>query len=152
MAQSFLEVTVRMPAVWRTPVPRYAGSPAMPRCRDAAILYIHGSGFMFCSLRTHRGLVSRISSASNLPVFSLEHRRGPEHQFPAAHDDALAGYRWLLAQGYRPERVVVAGDSAGGHLREPLLGPGGSDRPATRSDQHGSGRVAGAITECCGRR
>jgi acetyl esterase/lipase len=91
-------------------------APGVEPSDDAVILYMHGSGFVFCSLVTHRGLVSRISAATGLPVFSLDYRLAPEHTFPAAHDDALAAYRWLLAEGYAPERIVVAGDSAGGHL------------------------------------
>lgn len=90
--------------------------PGVESRDDVAILYMHGSGFVICSLATHRGLVSRISAATGLPVFSLDYRLAPEHSFPAAHDDALSAYRWLLAEGYAPERIVVAGDSAGGHL------------------------------------
>jgi acetyl esterase/lipase len=77
---------------------------------------MHGSGFVFCSLRSHRGLVARVSQATGLPVFSLDYGLAPEHVFPAAHDDVLAAYRWLLGEGYAPERIVVAGDSAGAHL------------------------------------
>ena len=96
--------------------------PRVPLRRDAAVIYIHGSGFVFCSLRTHRGLVARVSSACGVPVFSLDYRLGPEHHFPAAHDDALAAYHSLLSRGYAPERIVVAGDSAGGHLALSLAG------------------------------
>jgi epsilon-lactone hydrolase len=96
--------------------------PRVPVRGDAVVMYMHGSGFVFCSLRTHRGLVARISSACGLPVFSLDYRLGPEHRFPAAHDDALAAYRWLLSRGYAPEQIVVAGDSAGGHLAVSLAG------------------------------
>jgi acetyl esterase/lipase len=81
-----------------------------------AMLYLHGSGFATCSPRTHRALVSRLSDVCGMPVFTLEYRLGPEHKFPAGHDDSLAAYRWLLDQGHAAERVVVAGDSAGGHL------------------------------------
>jgi acetyl esterase/lipase len=80
------------------------------------MLYLHGSGFAACSPRTHRALVSRLSDVCGMPVFTLEYRLGPEHKFPAGHDDSLAAYRWLLAEGHAPERVVIAGDSAGGHL------------------------------------
>lgn len=84
--------------------------------RDAVVLYMHGSGFVFCSLGSHRGLVARVSEVTGVPVFSLDYRLAPEHRFPAAHDDVLAAYRWLLDQGYEPQRIVVAGDSAGAHL------------------------------------
>jgi acetyl esterase/lipase len=80
------------------------------------VLYLHGSGYFICSPRTHRGLVSRLSAASGLPAFVPAYRKGPEHCYPAAADDIRAAYDWLLAQGFAPDRIVVAGDSAGGHL------------------------------------
>ena len=89
--------------------------------RAGAILYLHGGGFVFGSLRSHRHLAAALSQSTGLPVLLLDYRRAPEHRFPAAADDAMAGYRWLLDQGYRPEQVVVAGDSAGGHLTAGLL-------------------------------
>ena len=85
------------------------------------IYYLHGSGFVVCSPRTHRGLVSRLSTLTGLPAFSLDYRLGPEHRFPAAGDDAIAGYQWLLDRGYSPNQIVVAGDSAGGHMALDLL-------------------------------
>ncbi|MEJ7633829.1 alpha/beta hydrolase [Aeromicrobium sp.] len=81
---------------------------------DAVILYLHGSAFVACSPRTHRGLVSQLSAESSVPAFSCRYRRAPRHRFPSAADDALASYRWLREQGHT--RIVVAGDSAGGHL------------------------------------
>lgn len=89
--------------------------PAEPR-DDGVILYIHGSGYNLCSTRTHRPLVSRIAEQSNLAVFSTEYRLAPKHVFPAAAEDVERAYDWLLDQGWRPDQVLVAGDSAGGHL------------------------------------
>jgi monoterpene epsilon-lactone hydrolase len=86
-----------------------------------AILYLHGGGFVFGGIRTHRHLLTALSAACGLPGLLLEYRRAPEHPFPAAADDAVAGYRWLLDQGFAPERIVVMGDSAGGHLTAGLL-------------------------------
>ncbi|HEU5473003.1 MAG TPA: alpha/beta hydrolase [Actinophytocola sp.] len=86
-----------------------------------AILYLHGGGFVFGGPAAHRHLVAELSAASGLPAALLEYRRAPEHPFPAAADDALAGYRWLLDAGYPAERIVLAGDSAGGHLTAGLL-------------------------------
>jgi acetyl esterase/lipase len=81
-----------------------------------AILVLHGSGYLICSSRTHRGFASHLSKYSGMPTFAIDYRLAPEHPFPAAEDDAFAAYRWLLAQGHDPEKIVIAGDSAGGHL------------------------------------
>ncbi|WP_405138105.1 alpha/beta hydrolase [Nocardia sp. NBC_01388] len=86
-----------------------------------AIYYIHGSGYVLCSARTHRGLASQLSRKTGLPVFLTDYRLAPEHRFPAAADDVEAGYRWLLEQGIAAEDLVIAGDSAGGHLALDLL-------------------------------
>ncbi|GAB2712533.1 hypothetical protein GCM10027089_40510 [Nocardia thraciensis] len=88
---------------------------------ERAIYFIHGSGYVVCSARTHRGLAARLSRETGLPVFLVDYRLAPEHRFPAAAADVEAGYRWLLAHGYRPEHLVVGGDSAGGHLALDLL-------------------------------
>ncbi|MFI6867777.1 alpha/beta hydrolase [Nocardia sp. NPDC050406] len=88
---------------------------------ERAIYYIHGSGYVVCSARTHRGLASRLSKLTGLPVFLIDYRLAPEHRFPAAAEDVEAGYRWLLDNGYRAENLVVGGDSAGGHLALDLL-------------------------------
>lgn len=75
--------------------------PGVVPSRDAAILYLHGSGYFMCSPRSHRGLVSQLSKAAGVPVFSVDYRLAPEHPFPAAADDALGAYRHLLEQGSR---------------------------------------------------
>ena len=91
--------------------------------QDRRVLYyLHGSGYLVCSPRTHRGLVGWLSRTCERPAFTLRYRMAPEHRFPAAQDDALAGYRWLLAQGYQGTDIVIGGDSAGGHLALGLLG------------------------------
>ena len=89
---------------------------------EGAVLYLHGGGFVFGSLRTHRHMAAAISASTGLPVLLLTYRLAPEHPFPAASDDALAGFHWLRDQGYPADRVVVMGDSAGGHLAAALLG------------------------------
>ncbi|MBT2269843.1 alpha/beta hydrolase [Rhodococcus erythropolis] len=88
---------------------------------NAAIFYLHGSGFVICSARTHRGLASRLSHLTGLPVFTVDYRLAPEYPFPAAADDIEQSYRWLLAEGVDAGQVVVAGDSAGGHLALDLV-------------------------------
>lgn len=81
----------------------------------AAVLYIHGSGYAACSPRSHRGLVARLSAATGLPAFSVDYRLAPRHRFPAAADDVVRAFDWLAEQ-VPASRIVVAGDSAGGHL------------------------------------
>jgi epsilon-lactone hydrolase len=88
----------------------------------SAIYYVHGSGYALCSPRTHRRLTSWLSRLTGLPVFSVDYRLAPTHRFPTAADDVRAGWDWLADQhGVAPERVVIAGDSAGGHLAVDLL-------------------------------
>ncbi|WP_291409457.1 alpha/beta hydrolase [Actinophytocola sp.] len=88
---------------------------------NGVLLYLHGGGFVFGSRRTHRHFVAALSAASGRPAFLVDYRRAPEHPFPAAADDAVAAYRWLLASGYRADQITVLGDSAGGHLTAGLL-------------------------------
>ena len=95
--------------------------PGVPERRDAAILYLHGSGYVVCSPATHRGLVSELSRLSGLPAYSADYRLAPEHPFPAAIEDTLEAFQHLLDEGYPAERIVVAGDSAGGHLAVSLV-------------------------------
>lgn len=89
--------------------------PMAPRPR-MVVLYLHGSGYTLCSTQTHRPLVSRLAAEAGVTVFSAEYRLAPKHPFPAAPDDVARAYEWLLGQGWRAHEIVVAGDSAGGHL------------------------------------
>ena len=84
--------------------------------QDRAIVYYHGGGYCMGSLGTHRGHVARISRLANLRVLSVDYRLGPEHPHPAAVEDAVAAYRFVLDQGIAPQRIALAGDSAGGGL------------------------------------
>lgn len=79
-------------------------------------IYFHGGGFRLGSLRSHRDLMARISAASGCRVLGVEYRLAPEHRFPAAHDDALTVYEWVLAQGIFARDIALIGDSAGGCL------------------------------------
>lgn len=83
---------------------------------DGVVLYLHGSGYVVCSSRTHRGLTSQVAERTGLPVFSVDYRLAPSHTYPAAPEDVRAAWDWLVAQGHDPADIVVAGDSAGGHL------------------------------------
>jgi len=80
------------------------------------ILYLHGGGYCICSLDTHRGLAARLALAARARVLIIDYRLAPEHPFPAALEDALAAYNWLLAQGIPETQIAVGGDSAGGGL------------------------------------
>jgi monoterpene epsilon-lactone hydrolase len=83
---------------------------------DGVVLYLHGGGYSIGSPRSHRHLAAAIARAAGTAALLIDYRLAPEHPFPAALDDALAAYEWLLARGIAPERIVVAGDSAGGGL------------------------------------
>ena len=85
------------------------------------ILYLHGGGYVLGSINTHRAMIARIARTSNARAIAIDYRLAPEHPFPAAVEDATAAYRWLLAQGCKPGRIVIAGDSAGGGLTLALL-------------------------------
>ena len=83
---------------------------------DLVVLYLHGGGYCIGSNRTHQSMVSYIVNGLQAEALMVEYRLAPEHPFPAALEDAVASYRWLLSQGKSPERIVIAGDSAGGGL------------------------------------
>ncbi len=79
-------------------------------------LYFHGGGYFFGSPRSHRSLTWRLSRACRARVLALDYRQPPDWHYPAPLDDAVTAYRHLLAQGYRPENIILGGDSAGGNL------------------------------------
>jgi monoterpene epsilon-lactone hydrolase len=83
---------------------------------DRVVLYLHGGAYMMGSVNTHRELMARIARAGACRVLAIDYRLAPEHPFPAALDDALAAYHWLLAQDMPPTQLMIAGDSAGGGL------------------------------------
>jgi epsilon-lactone hydrolase len=83
---------------------------------DRHVLYLHGGGYLFGSPPIYRDMTWRIANGTRARVVCLDYRLAPEHPFPAALDDAVAAYRWLLAQGAEPRRIALMGDSAGGGL------------------------------------
>jgi acetyl esterase/lipase len=89
--------------------------------KDAALLYLHGGGYVIGSIASHRHLASELGRAAGVPALAIDYRMAPENPFPAAVEDALAAYRWLLDQGIAANRIAVAGDSAGGGLTVALL-------------------------------
>jgi epsilon-lactone hydrolase len=82
----------------------------------AAILYLHGGAYSMGSAQTYVGIAGMLSELCGLRVLSVDYRLAPEHPFPAAIDDAVSAYRWLLQQGVPAKSIVIGGDSAGGGL------------------------------------
>jgi epsilon-lactone hydrolase len=114
-----------------TATPHYAGGVGLISCSrddgpdDPALLYFHGGGYRLGSASSYRAYGSHLARACGARVVLVDYRLAPEHHFPAAADDALAAYRWLLGDArssgrVAPDRVVVGGDSAGGGLAAAL--------------------------------
>lgn len=79
-------------------------------------LYLHGGGYLLGSPATHRALCGALARQCGLSVCAIDYRLAPEYRYPAQLIDALAAYQALQDQGYRPEQIILGGDSAGGHL------------------------------------
>lgn len=80
------------------------------------ILYLHGGGYVFGSPRLMAPISCRLAVAARAPAFSLDYRLAPEHRCPAAIEDAIAAFDWLVGEGAAPAEIYVGGDSAGGGL------------------------------------
>ena len=85
------------------------------------VLFLHGGAYSVGSFRNYGHFTWRLGKAARARVLALDYRMAPEHPYPAALNDALAAYCWLLDQGARPDRILLAGDSAGGGLTLALL-------------------------------
>lgn len=96
-----------VPAEWLIPA---AGST------DGVLLYIHGGAWTMGWYEPHRWLVSHLARATGRRALALDYRLAPEHPFPAALEDCLVAYRWLVSNGTLPQQIVIAGDSADGNL------------------------------------
>jgi len=96
-----------MAAEWLTP--RQASA-------DQVLLFLHGGGYAVGSLTTHRSLAGKLAMMAGTQALIVDYRLAPEHPFPAALEDAVHAYQWLLTQGYRADQIMLAGDSAGGGL------------------------------------
>ena len=101
-----------LPAQWVTPD---------DAATNGVLLYFHGGGYCFCSVRSHGRLAGHLAKAAGRRALIVDYRLAPEDPHPAALTDALAAYRWLLERGIEPGDIVVAGDSAGGGLAVALL-------------------------------
>lgn len=83
---------------------------------DRVVLYLHGGAFVCCGLRTHRRMTSRVSKVVDGSVLSVNYRMMPRNPISHAVEDGIDAYRFLLDSGYRPDQIVLGGDSAGGYL------------------------------------
>jgi len=95
----------------------FAGKNTEPR---VSVLYFHGGGYSFYP-QAYANFIALITQAAKSRAFALDYRLSPEHRFPAQLGDALNAYRWLLEKGVDPDRLIIAGDSAGGNLTLALL-------------------------------
>ena len=80
------------------------------------ILYVHGGGYVSGSCNDHRGFVSKFAKSTGVTNLLYEYRLAPENPFPAALEDSIKIYQWILASGFKPENMIIAGESAGGGL------------------------------------
>lgn len=95
-------------------------TPAVGHAPFPLVVYYHGGGWVIADKNVYDGGARAISKLSGAVVVSVDYRQGPEHRFPAAHDDAFATYQWVMknaaALGGEPNRIALAGESAGGGL------------------------------------
>ena len=85
------------------------------------LLYIHGGGFISGSCLTHRAHVAKFANGTGLKSLVFNYRLAPENPFPAGLDDCIEVYSWLIEQDYKPENIIIGGESAGGTLTLSLL-------------------------------
>ncbi len=93
-----------------------ATSADFPSAAGKAIFYTHGGGYVSGNCIDHRNHVAKFVQATGVSALLYDYRLAPEHPFPAAVQDTLTVYRWLLSQHVLPENIVIAGESAGGGL------------------------------------
>ena len=112
------------PEITITPVVA-GGVPALritpDRPSDAMVCYLHGGGHVAGSAFGYRHLAGAVASAAHAATLVVDYRLAPEHPYPAAVQDAVNAYLWLLDTGSAPEKIIVAGDSSGGGLAMSLL-------------------------------
>jgi acetyl esterase/lipase len=111
----------RLPADVRvTPIDAYGVAAEWTEAPDAdatrVVLFLHGGGYISGSLDSHRHMIAEAGRQARTRTLALDYRLAPEHPFPAALEDALCGYAYLIAQGIEPRCIAIAGESAGGGL------------------------------------
>lgn len=82
----------------------------------SAVLYLHGGGYVLGTPQGYQNIAGHLALAAQTAVYAPDYRLAPEHPYPAAVEDTVSAYRWLLDQGYAPEKLAIGGDSAGGGL------------------------------------
>lgn len=110
-----LSQVVHKPVVGRT----WRGEIVTPldgATSDGAVLYLHGGAFLMCGMATHRRIVERLAQRTGMPVLSVDYRQLPIGRLHDSIDDCQEAFRWLVRQGHPASKIVLAGDSAGGHL------------------------------------
>ena len=88
---------------------------------DRTLLYLHGGGYVLGSIETHRPMVSRLCEFAGIRGLIVDYRLAPEHPYPCAIEDAEQAYDYLIEKGVTPEKMLLAGDSAGGGLSLALM-------------------------------
>ncbi|MBN2469288.1 MAG: alpha/beta hydrolase fold domain-containing protein, partial [Anaerolineae bacterium] len=123
---------------------------------DSVILYLHGGAYVTGSAQLYRSMAGRLAAASGMRALTLDYRLAPRYPFPAALDDAIAAYQWLVAQGFKPGQITFAGDSAGGglalaallHLRDSNISlPAGAALLSPWMDLTGAGESMAALAD-----
>jgi monoterpene epsilon-lactone hydrolase len=110
--RSVKEVAGGVPAEWLIP-------PSVSNGR--VVLYLHGGSYISGSPNSHRSLVANIAIAAKARALVVDYRLAPEHPHPAAVEDAVTAYKWLIDNQVDPRHIAVAGDSAGGGLALAML-------------------------------
>ena len=97
---------------------RFQGAWIMPRDerRGGVVLYLHGGGYTCGSLEYAKGFAATLASECGVRAFCAAYRLAPENRYPAALDDALEAYQYLLSKGYAAHQILLCGESAGGGL------------------------------------
>lgn len=131
-APGTIRATIRLPRC-KAQMVRAAGVLPADGTRRV-VLYMHGGAFLACGANTHGRLVTKLSKYADSPVLVVEYRMIPKYSIADAVDDCYDAYCWLRRQGYEPDQIVLAGDSAGGYLSlalaERLLDEGDEEVPA----------------------
>ncbi|CAK0834120.1 unnamed protein product [Prorocentrum cordatum] len=101
--------------LWARGAASPAECPGLPEEQRRMVLYVHGGAFVLCNAATHRSLTLHVARATRAPVLVVHYRRPPQDPYPAALDDVVHAYRQVICT-FPPQRVLVAGESAGGNL------------------------------------